>query len=95
MKFKDHCLECENKLGYSFDEVHKYLDEFSGSKEYGMRHRRKRHHLQGIIEIIKLFGLEAGEAAKIHIISDLREEGWTEKDKFPMNEDDYIKMGLF
>jgi len=26
---------------------------------------------------------------------DLKEEGWTENDRFPKNEEDYVKMGFF
>jgi hypothetical protein len=42
-----------------------------------------------------LFGEEAGMAARQHIISDLKEEGWTENDPFPKNEEHYVGMGLF
>jgi hypothetical protein len=41
-----------------------------------------------------LFGDGAAEAARGHIISDLKEEGWTEKDRFPIDESDYVRMGL-
>jgi hypothetical protein len=37
----------------------------------------------------------AGKVARQHIISDLNEEGWTEQDHFPVDERDYVKMGLF
>ena len=35
------------------------------------------------------------EVARHHIISDLKEYGWTENDPFPMDEKDYEDMGLF
>ena len=40
-----------------------------------MRHRKKRHHLKVIEEVRALWGDEAAEAARTHIISDLKEEG--------------------
>ena len=43
---------------------------------------------------VELFGEEAGKATRQHIISDLKEEGWTENDPFPMDEKDYVEMGL-
>jgi len=44
---------------------------------------------------MEFFGEEAAKAAKQHIISDLKEEGWTETDPFPRDEEHYVKMGLF
>ena len=51
-------------------------------KGLGARHRRKRHHEAGIEQAIQLFGEEAGNAARQHIISDLKEEGWTRATRF-------------
>ncbi len=96
MTFNEHCKESIEKLGSPFEEVHIWLDEFAHSEEYGMKHRKVRHHLQGIKEVIKLFGTEAGEAARLHIISDLKLEGWIEgSDPFPKNEKHYASMGLY
>ena len=95
MKFHDHCLECEEKLGEAFIEVHTWIDAFAGTIKYGMKHRKIRHHEAGITEIIKLFGENAGKAALLHIISDLKEEGWKECDHFPQDEADYVRMGLY
>jgi hypothetical protein len=94
-RFEEHCAESLHLLGKPFEEVHRWLDEFAGTPEYGYRHRRKRHHEAGIREAMALFGLEAGEVTRRHIISDLKEEGWTEQDHFPLDEADYVKMGLF
>jgi hypothetical protein len=94
-RFEDHCAETLRSFGKSFAEVHRWLDEFAGSPEYGFRHRRKRHHEAGIREAANLFGDGAAEAARAHIISDLKEEGWTEKDHFPLDETDYVRIGLF
>jgi len=60
-----------------------------------MKHRRVRHHLHGINQAVELFGLEAEAPARQHIISDLRQEGWTDKDPFPKDEADYVRIGLF
>ena len=94
-KFEDHCRESIALFGQPYEEVHLWLDEFHGTEKYKMRHRRVRHHEAGTKEAIKLFGEEAGFVAKQHIISDLKEEGWTSSDLFPRDEDHYVKMGLF
>ena len=72
-----HCEESLRVFGETFEETHIWLDEFAGSKEYGFRHRKKRHHEAGILEVVRLFGNTAGEAARQHIITDLKEEGWS------------------
>jgi hypothetical protein len=95
MTFEKHCEESIRQFGKPYEEIHKWLDEFAGTPEYGMRHRKKRHHEQGIRVAGKLFGEEGIQVARQHIISDLKEEGWTESDRFPRDEEDYLKMGLF
>lgn len=95
MYLKEHIIESIEKLGKDFKEVHEFLDAFAGLKECGMKHRRKRHHLKGIESVRELWGDEAAEAARIHIISDLKMEGWKEGDHFPIDEKDYVRMGLF
>ena len=96
MTFEEHCKESVEKFGKPYKEVHRWLDEFAHTKEYGMKHRKVRHHLQGIKEVEKIFGMEAGEVARVHIISDLKLEGWKEEtDPFPKNEKHYVSMGLY
>lgn len=95
MKFEDHCAELIRLFGKPFKEVHNLLDEFAGLPEYGFKHRKVRHHLEGMNEIRELFGEQAVEVAMQHIKSDLKEEGWKETDKFPKNESEYKRMGLF
>ena len=91
MTFEEHCKESIKLFGESFEKVHLWLDEFAGSVKYGMRHRRKRHHEEGIKEAVKLFGEEIRIAARQHIISDLKQEGWKEGfDPFPKNEEHYM-----
>jgi len=93
--FEKHCQESIELFGAAYEEVHLWLDEFQGTPELGFRHRRKRHHEAGIKEAVKIFGEDAGPVARQHIISDLKEEGWTESDPFPKDEEHYVKMGLF
>ncbi len=95
MKLQDHCRESRELFGEEFEEVHRWLDEYAGSPQYGYRHRRVRHHEAGIVQVGKLFGDRAMEAARRHILSDLQEEGWTEGDPFPRDEAHYVQMGLF
>lgn len=95
MTFDKHCDESLRLFGKPYAEVHRWLDEFAGSKEYGYKHRRKRHHLAGIKEAISIFGAEVEAPARQHIVSDLKEEGWNTTDHFPIDEQDYVAMGLF
>ena len=94
-RFEDHCQESLGLFGKPYEEVHRWLDEFQGTERYRMRHRRVRHHEAGIREAIRLFGEDVGAVAQQHIVSDLKEEGWTEHDPFPRDEEHYVKMGLF
>jgi len=96
MTFEEHCIESIKLFGKPYEEIHKWLDEFAGSKKYGMKHRFLRHNLKGINEIKNKFGIQAAIAAKQHIVSDLKMEGWNETiHKIPKDEKDYLKMGLF
>jgi hypothetical protein len=92
---EEHCRESEILFGEPHRKVHLWLDELAGSKEYGFRHRKKRHHAAGVQEARRLFGENGGKAARQHIISDLKQEGWTEQNHFPRDEKDYVRMGLF
>jgi len=57
--FEKHREGSMNTFGKPFKEVHLWLDEFACSTEYGMKHRKKRHHQKGIQEAMELFGPEA------------------------------------
>jgi len=95
MKLADHQRESRDLFGDDFTEVHLWLDAFQGTEKYRMRHRRVRHHIAGIREAERLFGPEGAKAARQHIISDLKGEGWTVGDPFPKDEADFIKIGFF
>lgn len=92
---EEHCQQAITQFGKPYEEVHRWLDEFAGTSGYGMRHRRVRHHLAGIGQVRKIFGDKAASAARQHIVTDLKEEGWVESDPFPTDEQDYIRIGFF
>ncbi|HZM05951.1 MAG TPA: hypothetical protein VFC44_23360 [Candidatus Saccharimonadales bacterium] len=93
--FQEHCAETVVALGEPFEQVHLWLDEFAGKPPHGMRHRKLRHHRAGVEEVRKLWGDQAAEAARLHIIADLKQEGWTAVMPFPRDESHYKNMGLF
>lgn len=94
MKFEEHCAECVRFLGKPFEDVHLWLD-FYAATPLGARHRRRRHHLAGIAEVRRLWGDEAAEAARMHVIADLKLEGWREADGLPKDEGDFVRRGHF
>jgi len=91
----EHCAETIVVLGKPFEEMHRWLDEFAGQPPYEMRHRKLRYHLAGIKQVRKVWGDRAAEAAWLHIMADLKQEGWTEDMPFPRDEQHYKGMGLF
>lgn len=95
MNLEDHCSRANAAFGLEFREVHVWLDEFAGRPGVGMKHRRFRHHCAGIEHVRRRWGDDAANAAKQHIADDLREEGWRDTDRFPKDEADYVRMGLF
>ena len=94
MKLESHCNVCLRLFGDPFGEVHQWLDEYA-TTPLGARHRRKRHHLEGVEMVRHRWGDRAAEAARQHLIDDLREEGWVDGNRFPVDEQDYVRMGLF
>ena len=93
--FEKHCRESGAIFGKPYEEVHHWLDEFQGRDPYKMRHRRLRHHGAGIRQTVALFGPDAEAVARRHIMTDLQWEGWTEKDPFPKDEADFVRIGFF
>lgn len=90
-----HCEAAKIEFGNSYEEIHKWLDEFCGVEQYRSRHRRVRHHEQGIREAGEIFGEYAEDIARQHIVIDLKEDGWKESDHFPIDEQDYVRMGVW
>ena len=79
---KEHCEDCERKLGNPFPEVHTWLDAFyTGDGE--LEHRAFRHHTEGVEEVRRLWGDTAARAAVLHIVLDW--DGIRE-DQIPKNE---------
>jgi DNA-binding GntR family transcriptional regulator len=68
MYYKEHCKECQEKLGKPWCAVHRWLDEFA-KKDLAI-HRVYRHHKEGIEQVRKMWGDEAAEAARLHIMAD-------------------------
>ncbi len=95
MKREEHERESLSLFGKAWTEVHLWLDEFAGKPGIGMRHRRFRHHKAGIREAERLFGEEGALAARLHVISDLKQEGWAEDRRLPEDETDYDRMGFY
>jgi hypothetical protein len=60
-----------------------------------MRHRKLRHHLAGIDQVRKLWVDQAASVTRLHIVADLKQEGWTEDQPFPCDEQHYKGMRLF
>jgi hypothetical protein len=85
MKLEDHCLQAKQMFGSEYKDVHIWLDEYAN---------KFRHHSKGIKEAREMFGNTAGDVAFHHVIADLKEEGWTEKDRIPKDEKDYTNMDL-
>ncbi len=92
MTLEEHCQQSLEFFGEPFKEVHLWLDEFAGKTTF--RHRRLRHHQEGIEQIIRMYGERAGKAARLHIISDFKEEGYSKGDPFPKDEEDYVRLGF-
>ena len=93
-KFEEHCRACVEELGEPFEAVHLWLDEFAGQPGIATRHRRFRHHKEGIEEVRAKWGDRAAQAAINHIRLDLSGEGWPAEEEFPANEQEYVKAGL-
>ena len=65
-----HMADCVHFLGTPFREVHVWLDAYSTS--IGAKHRKMRHHKEGLNEAAALFGINGGKAAAIHVLRDCR-----------------------
>ena len=92
---EDHCQDSINKFGDAYVHVHLWLDEFASVSGILSRHRKFRHHLEGVEQCKKLFVDNAAEVARLHVLTDLKLEGWNESDRFPINAEDYKHLGLW
>ena len=81
-RIEDHCEDCKALLGRSFEEVHKFLDQYSKVFDVGTfieYHRTFLHNKRGILLAQERWGKKAGLAAKIHIVRDYHEQSLTDK----------------
>jgi len=69
---REHAAECLEKLGQPFTKVHVWLDQFF-RVYWGMPHRIILHHRLGVELAGLIFGPEAREAARLHILADAGE----------------------
>ena len=69
--FKEHCRISELRTGNKYEELHKWMDQFS--LELGVNHRAKRHGLKDIPEVHEKWGEEGVEEFLIHIVSDYQD----------------------
>ena len=54
-----------------------------------------RHHEAGIRQAVPFLDPDAEAVVRRHIMTDLREEGWTDQDPFPRDEADFVRIGFF
>jgi len=87
MKYKEHCAECEAKLGKQWNIIHRWLDEYAKIYWPDMVHRVHRHHKEGIEEVRKMWGDEAAEAAILHVKADFEGFPWKFEDEIPTEEE--------
>ena len=65
-----HNADCQKWLGETWERVNVWMDELFAT--YGSKHRKHRHHMEGIEEARGLFGETGALAAAIHILRDCR-----------------------
>lgn len=75
MTHRRHCDECREKLGYSFYNVHRYLDRYAKLTYPLDVHRLYCHHVGGVEEVRSRWGDKAAEAAELHILADVSAYG--------------------
>lgn len=81
MDFENHCKITERMFGNRYEKVHLWLDEFASQYPYGKKykHRKFRHHREGVEEARKLFGDIGALVAEQHIRMD--NDGWLPRKK--------------
>lgn len=72
MNLEQHCEKTKEIFGESYTYVHNWLDEFSNkySEPDRYKHRKYRHHLEGILEARKEFGEIGMLVAFLHVFED-------------------------
>ena len=97
MTFDLHCERSREILGEPFCDIHRWLDEYYGHPRYRTKHRRLRHHRQGIEQVRKRWGDRAAEAAELHVLDDLQTGECRNADEtwIPRDEEDYVSRGYW
>jgi len=105
MEIPDHAASSERRFGHKYLYIHWYLDRYAGRKgrdlegDYDftesrkIRHRAKRHHIECVQRIREIFGEEAAEAAKQHILEDFANH--PEYRHYLPSKDDYHNIGFW
>ena len=72
MDFEEHCKRTEFIFGDRHERVHRWLDEFSKDYSIGERykHRKYRHHLEGIYKAGRVLGYQEMLVALFHVMDD-------------------------
>ena len=74
-----HCDDCKDILGHEYRNVHIWLDYYARVFTiipYGGYHRTFRHNSYGLKCIMDMWGKEAMESVKIHLVRDI-DEFWS------------------
>ncbi len=69
MNFEQHCRASETAFGKRYERIHRWLDEFASLYEPSERHKHRkfRHHKEGIEEAGIIFGDIGALVAEHHI----------------------------
>jgi hypothetical protein len=76
-RIKEHMNDCEELLGNPWERVHKFLDQYAELfpvEIFTEYHRGFLHNRYGIEVVRAMWGIEAGQAAIIHIVRDYIEQ---------------------
>ena len=76
-RIKEHMGDCRRLLNESHKQVHKFLDQYAELfpvEIFTEYHRGFLHNRYGIEVVRSLWGVEAGQAAIIHIVRDYTEQ---------------------
>lgn len=97
MRFEAHCALCQQLLGDPCEEVNLWIDELAwvdrgacAPKQFNPKHRRYRHHREGIEEARARWGELGAKAATLHVMADL---GLKDPNDIPRDEADFVLRG--
>jgi len=72
MKLEEHCERSLKLFGKRYEDIHTWLDEFASkySQPERYKHRKHRHHKEGMEEAKRIFGDIGALVAEDHIRAD-------------------------